>query len=96
VTSRAEQSGSRSINIRNLSIRCGNCNSYQTLTAFSRREEWNVYTYECENDTCDPAVTRTLLEVPRELDDFARRDPGWRGGGRHGSWGGEAPGRGED
>ncbi|MDX1503504.1 MAG: hypothetical protein R3325_14180 [Thermoanaerobaculia bacterium] len=75
------------INIRNISIQCGNCGTYQTLSAFARREEWNVYTYECENDVCDPAVTRTLVEVPRELDEFAHRDPGWRGGGRHGAHG---------
>jgi hypothetical protein len=72
------------INIRNLSIKCGHCNTYQTLCHFERRdEEWNVYTYECENDVCDPAVTRTYLEVPAHLDAFARRDPGWRGGRRH-------------
>lgn len=73
------------INIRNISIKCGNCNTYQTLSSFSRRDEWNVYTYECENDTCDPNVTRTLVEVPRDLDEFANRDPNWRGGKK---WGG--------
>ncbi len=78
------ETGASSINIRNISIKCGNCETYQTLTGFAQRHEWNVYTYECENDICDPAVTRTLVEVPRELDEFARRDPGWRGGGRHG------------
>ena len=71
------------INIRNLSIKCGSCETYQTLVGFTRRGEWNVYTYECENDVCDPAVTRTLLEVPAELDEFANRDPGWKGGARH-------------
>lgn len=75
------------INIRNISIKCGNCNTYQTLSSFGQREEWNVYTYECENDTCDPAKSRTLLEVPRHLDVFGRRDPSWRGGGKHGEWG---------
>jgi hypothetical protein len=75
------------INIRNISVKCGHCNTYQTLSAFSRREGWNVYTYECENDVCDPAVTRTLIEVPREMDVFARRDPEWRGGGKHGAEG---------
>jgi len=54
------------------------------LSGFARREEWNVYTYECENDLCDPAVTRTLVEVPVALDEFANRDPNWRGGKRHG------------
>lgn len=78
------------INIRNISIKCGNCNTYQTLSAYEPGEEWNVYTYECENDTCDPEVTRTYVEVPRELDEFARRDPEWKGGGRHGEHGEEA------
>ncbi len=79
-----EQGG---VNIRNISIKCGNCETYQTLVSFARREDWNVYTYECENDRCDSAVTRTLVEVPRDIDDFARRDPNWRGGGRHGEHG---------
>lgn len=68
-----------SINIRNLSIKCGHCDTYQTLSGFARTAEWNVYTYECENDLCDPEVTRTLVEVPSELDAFARRDPTWKG-----------------
>jgi hypothetical protein len=79
------------INIRNLSIKCGRCDTYQTLCSFARREEWNVYTYECENDTCPPDETRTLVEVPAELDEFARRDPEWRGGGRHGAHGDASP-----
>ncbi len=78
------QKASRTINIRDISIKCGNCGTYQTLTAFAQRDEWNIYTYECENEVCDPGVTRTLVEVPQELDEFARRDPEWRGGGRHG------------
>jgi hypothetical protein len=68
-----------SINIRNLSIKCGHCDTYQTLTAFSRSGDWNVYTFECENEICDPQVTRTLVEVPRQMDEFARRDPTWEG-----------------
>lgn len=76
-----------SVDLRLFSIKCGNCNTYQTLAGFSRRDEWNVYTYECENEVCDPNVTRTYLEVPRELDAFARRDPNWRGGGKHGAEG---------
>ena len=68
------------MNIRDLSVKCGQCETYQTLCSFARNGEWNVYTYECENQRCDPAVTRTLIEVPVELDDFARRDPNWRGG----------------
>lgn len=72
-----------SVNIRNISIKCGRCQEYQTLCRYERRDEWNVYTYECENDVCDPEVSRTLVEVPVDIDDFARRDPGWRGGKRH-------------
>ncbi len=75
------------INIRNLSIKCGHCDTYQTLCGFRRLEDWNVYVYECENDACDPAVTRTLLEVPVSMDEFATRDPNWKGGGRHGAEG---------
>ena len=75
------------VNIRNISNKCGNCYTYQTLTSFGRREDWNVYTYECENDICDPKVTRTIVEVPRDIDSFARRDPQWRGGGKHGEVG---------
>jgi len=72
------------INIRDISVKCGSCDTYQTLSAFRRRGDgWNVYTYECENDVCDPAVTRTLVEVPEDLDAFARRDTGWRGGKIH-------------
>lgn len=81
------------IDIRNLSIKCGHCDSYQTLSHYSRRDGWNVYTYECENDVCDSAVTRTFLEVPEALDSFARRDPAWRGGRRHA--GGESSDEGE-
>ena len=75
------------INIRNISIKCGNCNTYQTLTSFGRRDEWNVYTYECENDICDPNVTRTLVEVPREIDSFARRDPSGGAAASTARWG---------
>jgi hypothetical protein len=71
------------INIRDISIKCGQCNTYQTLSGFARRDERNVYTYECENDRCDPDQTRTYVEVPRELDEFARRDPDWHGGKPH-------------
>ncbi len=71
------------INIRNLSIKCGHCGTYQTLCHFARRDDWNVYTYECETEICDPAVTRTYLEVPADLDEFANRDPEWHGGKAH-------------
>ncbi len=70
----------QTINIQNISIKCGHCQTYQTLSGFERSGEWNVYTYECENDSCDPSVTRTLVEVPRELDEFAQRDPEWSHG----------------
>jgi hypothetical protein len=76
-------SGHSPINIRNLSIKCGRCHTYQTLAHFERSGDWNVYTYECDNGKCDPGMTRTLVEVPAALDEFANRDPNWRGGKRH-------------
>ncbi|MGH9464177.1 MAG: hypothetical protein ACRD0X_00925 [Thermoanaerobaculia bacterium] len=81
------------INIRNLSIKCGHCDTYQTLVHFHRAGESNVYTYVCENERCDPEVTKTYVEVPRELDEFAHRDPEWHGGKRHAGAGGEADDR---
>jgi hypothetical protein len=78
-----DTTGHSPINIRNLSVVCGRCSQYQTLARFERRGDWNVYTYECESGTCEPDATRTLIEVPAALDEFANRDPSWRGGRRH-------------
>ena len=75
------------VNIRDFSVKCGNCQTYQTLAAFQRQGEYNVYSYECENDVCDVDVTRTLVEVLRDVDEFANRDPNWRSGGKHGAEG---------
>lgn len=61
------------IDIFMMSIRCGNCDTYQTIVGFRKLPDKNVYTYECENDVCDPNVTRTILEVPRHLDNSTRR-----------------------
>ena len=77
-----------------MSVKCGNCDHYQTIVSFEKRGEVNVYTYECDWDAspdCDPNVTRTIVEVPREIDSFARRDPEWRGGGKHGEVGDGSP-----
>jgi hypothetical protein len=63
------------INIRDLTIRCGRCQSCQSLVKFAPADGFNIYTYECENDQCPPAETRTLLEVPVVLDQFAQRHP---------------------
>ena len=52
---------------------CGNCDTYQTIVKFRKGAEKNVYTYECENEICDPNVTRTYLEVPTHLDNSTRR-----------------------
>lgn len=79
-----ETEGLTPVNVRNFSIKCGKCNSYQTLAHFRRRDKnWNVYTYECESGVCDPEATRTYVEVPIALDEFANRDPTWRGGKVH-------------
>lgn len=61
------------IDIFMMSIKCGNCDSYQTIVGFTKRPDKNVYTYECENDICDPNVTRTIVEVPKELDNSTKR-----------------------
>ena len=52
-----------SVNIRDISIKCGRCQSYQTLCGFEPAGEWNVYTYECENQVCDPEVTRKVEDL---------------------------------
>ena len=70
------------VDIRDITVRCGNCNEFQTLVDFRRREGWHVYVYECDGTGCDAAVTRTLVELPAEIDEFARRDPEWERG-RH-------------
>jgi len=56
-----------------MSVKCGQCDGYQTLVRFRKEAEKNVYTYECENEVCDPNVTRTLVEVPKHLDNSTRR-----------------------
>ncbi|MEM9554793.1 MAG: hypothetical protein AAGC60_11075 [Acidobacteriota bacterium] len=74
------------MNIRNFSVKCGRCGEYQTIVAFRALDDaWNEYVYECESPPCsgDPSLSRTLLEVPAELDEFARRDPSWHGGEVH-------------
>lgn len=74
------------INIRNLSVKCGRCGEYQVLVAFRQLdEEWNLYTYECDWPPCneDREGSQTLIEVPVDLDEFANRDPKWGGGKKH-------------
>ena len=61
------------IDIFMMSVKCGNCDTYQTIVKFRKGAEKNVYTYECENEICDPNVTRTFLEVPTHLDNSTRR-----------------------
>lgn len=83
-----QRRGPSTINIRNLSVRCGRCDQYQVLVGFKPIDaEWNLYTYECDGEPCnaDPSQTRTFVEVPSDLDEFANRDPNWRGGKK---WGG--------
>lgn len=61
------------INIRDLSIRCGQCMNFMTLASYEARDGWNAYTYHCEGGTCDAAAARTVVEVPVPLDEFAVR-----------------------
>ena len=61
------------IDVFMMSVKCGNCDGYQTIVGFSKGPERNTYTYECENDLCDPNVTRTIVEVPKHLDNSTKR-----------------------
>ncbi len=63
------------VNVRDLSIRCAVCGRYQTLTDFEACDGYNAYTYECEDSPCEPAATRTLVEVPSVLDVFYQKPP---------------------
>ncbi len=68
-----EPRGLHVIDVFMMSVKCGNCDSYQTIVGFQKFAEKNVYTYECENDVCDPNVTRTIVEVPKHLDNSTKR-----------------------
>jgi len=64
------------IDIFMMSVKCGNCDRYQTIVDFRPEGEKNVYTYECDFDAspgCDANVTRTIVEIPRHLDNSTRR-----------------------
>jgi hypothetical protein len=65
--------GQHVIDVFMMSVKCGNCDTYQTIVSFRKFPDKNVYTYECENDLCDPNVTRTILEVPKHLDNSTKR-----------------------
>jgi len=71
------------VNLRNFSVKCGFCSEYQTLCGYSVEAGWNVYVFECDNSVCDTARSRTLIEVPIDLDEFAERDPSWKQGAEH-------------
>lgn len=75
------------INIRDLSVKCGACGEYQTLTAWEPGAGFNAYVYECEGTTCDAARSRTVLEVPVVLDLFYEAHPESSCGGACGSGG---------
>jgi hypothetical protein len=45
--------------------------NFMTLAGYAPREGWNAYTYECDAGTCDAEASRTVVEVPVSLDEFA-------------------------
>ena len=45
--------------------------NFMTLAGYEPREGWNAYTYECDSGSCDAAASRTVIEVPAALDEFA-------------------------
>ena len=65
------------IDIFMMSVKCANCGKYQTIVGFDKSDpEKNVYTYECDFDAspeCDVNVTRTIVEVPKHLDNSTKR-----------------------
>ncbi len=72
----AENPDRHMIDVFMMSIKCGNCDRYQTIVDFRKAEDKNVYTYECDWDAspgCDPNVTRTIVEVPKHLDNSTKR-----------------------
>lgn len=74
------------VNIRNFSVKCGYCGNYQVIVRFRQvDEDWNEYVYECDEPPCSSDVerSRTVLEIPAALDEYARRDPTWHGGKIH-------------
>jgi hypothetical protein len=73
VTDTAARPDLHVIDIFMMSVKCGNCDGYQTIVKFRKGRERNEYVYECENETCDPNVTRTIVEVPVHLDNSTRR-----------------------
>jgi len=71
-----EETAPHRIDIFMMSVKCGNCDKYQTVVDFKKSGDKNVYTYECDWDAspgCDPNVTRTIVEVPKHLDNSTRR-----------------------
>jgi hypothetical protein len=68
-----EDPGLHVIDVFVMSVKCGHCDTYQTIVGFQKLPDKNVYTYECENELCDPNVTRTIVEVPRHLDNSVKR-----------------------
>lgn len=73
VSSLEDRADLHMIDIFMMSVKCGNCDKYQTIVGFRKLPEKNIYTYECENDVCDPNVTRTVIEVPKHLDNSTKR-----------------------
>jgi hypothetical protein len=71
-----ETSVTHVIDVFMMSVKCGNCDQYQTIVEFKKGGDKNVYTYECDWDAspnCDPNVTRTIVEVPMHLDNSTKR-----------------------
>jgi hypothetical protein len=63
------------INIRDLSVRCGQCKNYMTLAGYEPRDGRNAYTFECDAGGCEEGASRTVVEVPLELDEFGQKHP---------------------
>ena len=72
------------VNIRNFSVKCGNCDAYPVLAAYEPGDEHNLYRFECDElEQAKEGCVPILLEIPVELDEFGNRDPNWHGGKKH-------------
>ena len=46
-----------------------------TLTSYLPREGWNAYSFECDGGGCGSGISRAVVEVPVERDEFAQKHP---------------------
>jgi hypothetical protein len=61
------------IDIFMMSVKCGNCDSYQTIVKFRKGRRRTSTRTSARTRSAIPNVTRTIVEVPKHLDNSTRR-----------------------